>query len=309
MLDRRGFVGAALAAGVASRAGALSPNPPAWAPFFGRDIEQRFGGRLGFAMASPSGPVVDWRGGDRFAFCSSFKMSLAALVLDGAARGAWSLDELLPFSAADILPNSPVVKAHLSEGRLSLAALADAAQKTSDNAAANLLLRRIGGLERLNSFWRGLGDPFSRIDDYETALNRVPLGNPRNTTTPRAAAEAMVQMFARGGIKPQAAATLKSWMHDTATGKNRLRAGLPADWWAGDKTGTGLPDDIPGTYVDLAWVEPPNPPAFAIAAFYQPAKPTPDGDPSAEAILAQVGRIVAERVMAQARSASRVAKP
>jgi beta-lactamase class A len=306
MLNRRGFVGAALAAGVSGKAGALTLPPP-WMPLI--ELEQKFGGRLGFAMASAAGPTVDWRGGERFAFCSSFKMSLAALVLDGAARGAWSLDEEPPFSTADILPNSPVVKAHLAQGRLSMGALAEAAQKTSDNAAANLLLRRIGGLDRLNAFWRGLGDRSSRIDDYETELNRVPLGNPRNTTSPRAAAEAMVQMFARGGVKPQTAATLKSWMHDTATGAKRLRAGLPADWWAGDKTGTGLPDDIAGTYVDLAWVEPPNHSPFAIAAFYQPPKPTPDGDPNAEAILAEVGRIVAQAVMAQAAMKPQTAKP
>jgi len=75
---------------------------------------------------------------------------------------------------------------------------------------------------------------------------------------------------------------------------------LPAVWWVGDKTGTGLPADIPGTYVDLAWVEPPMLPPFAIAAFYQPAKPTPDGDPHGEEVLAQVGRIVAKAVIAGA---------
>jgi beta-lactamase class A len=56
-------------------------------------------------------------------------------------------------------------------------------------------------------------------------------------------------------------------------------------------------------------VEPPNHAPFAIAAFYQPPKPTPDGDPNAEAILAQVGRIVAQRFLAKASFQPRVANP
>ncbi|WP_220446015.1 class A beta-lactamase [Novosphingobium umbonatum] len=325
MLDRRGFVGAALAAGIASRAGASLP-------YLASDLEileRKHGGRLGVSclmlerdivipfplIYSDGYPIPEFREvlgfwqHQRFAFCSSFKLSLAALVLDGAEKGEWRLEEKLAYSAADLLPNSPVTQANLALGNMTIEALAEAAQKFSDNAAANILLRKIGGFDRLNQFWWGLGDTVSRLDDYETALNRVPLGSVRNSTTPAAMALNLVKLFYQGALSPAAAAKLKGWMHDTATGAKRLRAGLPADWWAGDKTGTGLPDDIRGTYVDLAWVEPPKLPPFAIAAFYQPPKPTPDGDPNAEAILAEVGRMVAARVIAQAARKPHSAKP
>jgi len=313
MLGRRHFMGGALAAG------ALGAGPAkALTVFAGplADLETKSGGRLGvwaicsgrdaFGPVSKNWPVASpWVLGSsrdimgRFAFCSSFKMSLAALVLDGAEKGEWRLSEQLAFSEADILSNSPVTRAKLHKGRMSMLELAEAAQKFSDNGAANLLLRRVGGPDRLNRFWAGLGDKTSRLDDYEPALNRVPLGSLSNTTTPHAMAINLVKMFREDGIAPKAAATLKAWMHDTTTGAKRLRAGLPADWWAGDKTGTGLPSDIRGTYVDLAWVEPPKLPPFAIAAFYQPPAPTPDGDPKAEAVLAQVGRIVVQAIVSQ----------
>lgn len=260
-------------------------------------LEARAGGRLGVYALGPGGLLLGWRAEERFAFCSSFKLSLAALVLDGAARGQWRLDEMLRFGDADILPNSPALKAHRAEGALSMVDLAEAAQKLSDNGATNLLLRRLGGPGVVTAFWRRLGDRVSRLDDYETALNRVPPGTVANTTTPMAMARTVRALLGGGAIVPAAAARLKAWMQDTTTGRNRLRAGLPADWWAGDKTGTGLPADLPGTYADLAWVEPRGHPPLAIAAFYQPPAPTPDGDPRAEAVLAEVGHIVAHVVM------------
>lgn len=301
MLGRRHFIGGALATGamMAGRAEAWSALPPRWPLRFGADIEQRYGGRLGFAAAFPSGRGVDWRGHEHFAFCSSFKLSLAALVLIGAEKGEWRLDEQLRFGKPDVLFNSPALKMHLEKGVISMEEAAEAVQKQSDNGAANLLMRRMGGLDRVNRFWRSLGDRVSRLDDYETALNRVPPGSVRNSTTPGAMAGNLVRMFGRGALPPAVAARLKGWMHDTTTGAKRLRAGLPADWWAGDKTGTGLPDDIVGTYVDLAWVEPPARAPFAVAAFYQPPRPTPDGDPNAERVLEEVGRIVAQAIVAQ----------
>jgi len=294
MLDRRGFVGAALAAGVAARAGAVGLPGPSQAL---AELEQTLGGRLGVAVIGAGRHPFGWREHQRFAFCSSFKLSLAAVVLQGAERGEWRLDEALPFGREHVLPNSPALQARLAQCTITIGDAAEAAQKLSDNGASNLLLRRMGGLERINRFWRGLGDKVSRLDDYETALNRVPLGAVRNTTTPMAMARNLVRLMGQG----RSVATLKTWMHDTTTGKNRLRAGLPIDWWAGDKTGTGLPADIPGTYVDLAWVEPVGLPPVAIAAFYQPPKPTPDGDPQGENALAQVGRIAAQAILAQKR--------
>ena len=285
LLGRREFLGGALAASLPmGRGGALAA------------LERRSGGRLGVAVVG--GVSLSHRAGERFAFCSAFKLSLAALVLAGAEAGEWRLDERLAYTQADLLPNSPVTAAHLAEGGMSMAALAEAAHKTSDNAAANLLLRRIGGPQRLNRFWRSLGDRTTRLDAIEPALNRVPPGSLPNTTTPLAMASTLHKMLGEGGLSAPAAARLKGWMHDTQTGAHRLRAGFPADWWAGDKTGTGLPADLRGTYVDLAWVEPPGAAPFAVAAFYQPPRPTPNGDPRAESVLAEVAELVAHRAPA-----------
>ena len=45
-------------------------------------------------------------------------------------------------------------------------------------------------------------------------------------------------------------------MIDTSTGLRRVRAGLPQDWQAGDKTGTSLWPGMKSLYVDIGFVEP-----------------------------------------------------
>lgn len=293
MINRRAFCAGGMAAGLLAPAGVWASARAACG-----EIEARAGGRLGVYAMARGRVLLSWRAGERFAFCSSFKLSLAALVLDGAERGLWRLDEKLRFGARDVLPNSPALQAHLGEGALSLADLAEAAQTLSDNGATNLLLRRLGGPGAVTAFWRRLGDRVSRLDDKETALNRVPPGSLRNTTTPMAMAGTVQALLGRGAISAPARDQLKRWMQDTQTGARRLRAGLPVAWWAGDKTGTGLPADLPGTYADLAWVEPQGTAPIAIAAFYQPPRPTPDGDPQGEAVLAQVAAELTRIVMA-----------
>ena len=39
--------------------------------------------------------------------------------------------------------------------------------------------------------------------------------------------------------RPPRASQLNGWLNDCKTGQTRLRAGLPAGWPVGDKTGTG----------------------------------------------------------------------
>ncbi len=233
-----------------------------------------------------------WRAGQRFAMCSSFKLSLAAFVLQRVARGRLNPNERIRYRASDLLSNSPVTTAHLAEG-MTVIALAEAAQTVSDNTAANLLLRKLGGPAALTQFWRALGDTESRLDDIEPALNRVPEGDIRNTTSPRAMALTVARLLAGGGIPGKASERLTSWMHATETGKARIRAGLPQDWWAGDKTGTGYPTDAPANTVDLAFVRPTTGAPFVVTAFLRTAAPQDHIDPAAEATLAQVGALAA----------------
>lgn len=301
MFDRRGAVLAALSAVFAGRSasasvrasGAANDRPRPVASFAA--IEAAAGGRLGVSVIdTAAGRSFGWRAEERFAHCSSFKLSLAALVLQGARRGAWALDERLRWKAADLLPNSPVTGDHVADG-LVMRELARAAVIASDNTATNVLLRRIGGPPAVTAFWRRLGDSESRLDRNEPELNVVLPGSESDTTTPAAMAATVARLVVGNALDPRDRALLTQWMAEVRTGTRRLRAGFPAGWICGDKTGTSL-HPRSTTYVDLAYAGPAGRRPLIVAAYFVPKRPTSAIDERAEAVLADIARICAETI-------------
>lgn len=262
------------------------------------DLEQHVDGQLGaYVLDCGSGHGFGWRADDRFAMCSSFKLSLAALVYWLADRGQLSLAERIPITPADVLENSPRTRPHVG-GAMTVGELAEAAQLVSDNIAANLLLRRVGGPMRLTTFWRALGDRVSRLDHFEPQLNAVPRGGVADTTTPRAMAHTLATMLLASSLSASSLSAgsrqrLLDGMAATATGLDRIRAGLPGAWWAGDKTGTGYPQNLPAHLVDLAITRPPGRAPLIITATVRSNAPRREPDPAAAPVLADVGRLAA----------------
>ena len=114
---------------------------------------------------------------------STFKAPLAAAILQGAERGLWSMADPLSFGREDLVAYAPVIEAHLEAGHLSLDSLCGAIVEVSDNAAANLLLAKIGGPLALTTFFRNSGDTISRLDRIEP-----------DSLSPREALEALYRL-------------------------------------------------------------------------------------------------------------------
>jgi beta-lactamase class A len=163
----------------------------------------------------------------------------------------------------------------------------------SDNAATNILLRHIGGPAVFTAKLVELGDTTTRLDRYEPDMIEVRPGDPRDTTTPDAYAKTIGKILTTDWLSPRSNAILVDWMVATRTGLKRIRAGLPAGWKAGDKTGTGLGEDIgiPDRYNDVAIIWPPAKPPFIIAAYYESPVRSATMRDEDMAVLAQVGRI------------------
>lgn len=293
-MDRRLFL-SALATTAATTAFAASKPRRFAGEIALQKLEARAGGRLGAWVLEPAtGRGYGWRGGERFAHCSTFKLSLAAFVLREVDARRLNPAEVLPYSVLDLLPNSPVAEAHAGKADLTALGMAEGAQLTSDNLCANLLMRRLGGPAALTRFWRDLGDATSRLDRYETALNRVEPGEQQDTTTPEAMARSAAAFLLGPVLTPSSRATLLGWTRATATGLKRIRAGLPMGWQAGDKTGTALFDDLPAKVNDVAVAFPPGGNPLVITAYYETPGPVATIRAQDEAVLAQVGRIAAD---------------
>lgn len=258
------------------------------------EIEAGLGGaRLGvFAIDSGTGAVIARREDERFAMCSTFKWLLAAAILKRADEGRQALDQAIEIRPGDILGNSPKTEAALARGggtlgSMTVEELCEAAVKVSDNAAANHLFARLAGPKGLLMFTLATGDNVTRFDRIEPQLNENAPGDIRDTTSPRAMAETTLKILADDRVLTAASREkLTGWMIASTTGLNRLRGGLPKDWRAGDKTGTGGN----GSTNDVAIAWPAGRRPIAIACYISEGGATLDQRIAAHA---EVGRLVA----------------
>jgi len=250
--------------------GTERPSPPPSQAAQGPDlaefaeIERRVGGKLGVAAVDTgSGATLRFRDEERFPLCSTFKLVLVGAVLARVDAGKERLDRTIAFGEDALLEHAPTTRARVHEGAMSVEALCEAAILVSDNTAANLLLDTIGGPAGLTAYFRSLGDSVSRLDRNEPTLNTAIPGDPRDTTTPGAMVNTMKRLLVDDALSPTSRGQLVSWMEACGTGRERLRAGLPGGWRAGDKTGTGLH----GATNDVAIAWPPGRPPVLLAVY------------------------------------------
>lgn len=279
-------VGATIATGCTSRA--RSSRATAGSVGSLAQIEASVGGRVGvFAMDTGNGRVLAACEDERFSMCSTFKWALAGAVLEKVDRAELSLDERVPYGKAELLDR--VTAEHVAEGAMSVEALANAAVTVSDNTAANLLLAKVGGPAGLTMFFRRVGDPVRRLDRNEPTLNENNRGEVRDTTSPRAMVSLMRAVLCADTLSPASRDRLLALMQACETGKERLRAGLPAGWTIGDKTGTGLR----GAFNDVAIAVAPGRAPVLIAAYLSDGQAS---DKQLKAAHVAIARLVAEQL-------------
>ena len=255
-------------------------------------LEQEAGGRLGVcAIDTASGRTLAHRADERFAMCSTFKLPLAAAILQRADQGKLKLDTFVPYGKADMVSYAPVTELNLEKGGMTIGALAEAAQKTSDNVAANLLLKQVGGPQGFTLFFRDIGDEVTRLDRYEPDMNAGGVGNDaRDTTTPAAMAATVRKLMTGDTLTAGSRKVLRDWMIDTRTGLKRLRAGLPEAWITGDKTGTSV-DGKMGKYNDVAVAWRGDRAPLVVAAYFNVPQTSDAIEDQYQAVLAEVGHI------------------
>lgn len=235
------------------------------------EIEKSVRGRVGVFARQGTQTLLMHRERERFAMCSTFKAPLAGFVLDDIARGRLQADRLVSFEGLELVSYSPVLEAQRKAGLsgLSVLGLCHAAVTISDNTAANLLLRLIGGPAGFTARAKKL-DHSTRLDRNEPELNENRAGDPRDTTTPSGMAKLLHTMLFGSGIDPEAAAQLRAMMIDCRTGSARLRAGLPKGPTVGDKTGTSGN----GLFGDIAFVRSDAKEPIVIASYVDAPKAT-----------------------------------
>ncbi|PKR87910.1 class A beta-lactamase [Pleomorphomonas diazotrophica] len=203
-------------------------------------LEKRSGGRLGVAaLDKATGARLVHRADERFAMCSTFKFVAAAAVLAAVDQGKLRLDKSISYGKADLQDYAPVAKEHVAEGSLSLEVLCRAAVEMSDNTAANLILKEIGGPAGWTAYVRALGDATSRLDRTEPSLNTADEGDERDTTTPEAMMGTLDALMVGNALSETSRKKLEEWMLTGIVTGPLIRAGVPKTWQVADKSGSG----------------------------------------------------------------------
>ena len=235
-------------------------------------LEQAHGGRMGFfAHDLGTGRQLSARGDERFVYCSTFKMYLSAATLMRVQAGEEQLDRAIPITRADMISHAPVTEPAVGS-TLTVEQLMQGTTEVSDNPAANILLKAMGGLEAMQAFYRGIGDQTTRVDRFETEMNR--LDGDKDTTTPAQSAANIHHLFIDPAtpLSAESKAMLLGWMFASPTGADRLKAGVPTGWRVAHKTGTGGY----GPTNDIGILYPPSGAPVIVAAYYHAARETTD---------------------------------
>jgi beta-lactamase class A len=204
-----------------------------------RDLERQYGIRLGvYALNVETGQSLSYRDDEPFPILSVFKGYLVGALLHEHYLHGSFFAKLITFTDADLVPNSPVTSTRVATG-MTVAELCEATITKSDNTAANLLMKELGGPASLTAFARNIGDTKTRVDRMEPELNSAMPGDNRDTTTPEAIGEAYKSLVLGDVLPVDERKQLTDWLLANRTGGERIRAGVPKDWHIADRTGSG----------------------------------------------------------------------
>ena len=257
-----------------------------------------------------------------FPMMSVFKILLAAAALAEVDAGRVLLTERLYLLEQQLSPPySPIAAAFPGRREYTVAELLSAAVVDSDNTAADVLMKRIGGPGAVTAWLTAKRSKGLRVDRYEREMGpgafgmasfrpawvsesgfaaaraavpptarmaamRAFMADPRDTATPRGMLE-FLQLLDRGDlISPASTRLLLQLMGRTPRGAGRLKAGLPRNAFLAHKPGTsGTDQGLTLAHNDVGIFTLADKRSYAIAAFL--AGSTQD-EAARDAIIAQV---------------------
>ena len=202
-------------------------------------------GNIGIAALDlRTGEMVAVHGDEPFPMASTVKVAVAANYLAQVEHGRRSLDERI--------------------GGRTAAQLMDAMITRSDNRATDLLMRNLGGPDRLQQWLDQNAITGIRIDRNIAQLlaAKRDLWDVRDSSTPKAMVQLLQKLDSGKLLRPQSKQYLLGLMARCITGKNRMRALLPAGARVEHKTGT-----LSGYSSDVGFITLPDGRRVAVAFF------------------------------------------
>ncbi len=282
---------------------------------------------MGIAVQDVSaGWVTAYDGDDMLPQQSVAKLWTALAVFDAADRGRLPLAQPLLVTRRDMsVFNQPIQKLLTDQGyRTTIDSLLVLALAHSDNAANDILLKRVGGPGAVRRalearrLWEVRASPPERILEsriaavrwkpnysfgraFWTARDAVPmdrrvraldayLKHPADGASPRGITDALARLQRGELLGPAATAHFLDILAGTDTGPLRLPAGLAPGWRIAHKTGTGQDlGDLSTGYNDVGLMTAPDGRVYAVAVMIASTR---RAIPERQALMSAVAKAV-----------------
>jgi beta-lactamase class A len=236
---------------------------------------------------------------------SVFKLPLAIMVLHQIEQGTLSLDQPVRFLPQDrILPHvySPLQDQYPDANvDVPLRELLRLTVALSDNAAADILLRVVGGPKAVDTYIAGLGISGFHLQDSEAGLHRDKSAQYRNWFEPAGAVQLLRKISDNSPLTPEHTNLLLGWM-TPAVRTNRLERDLPAGVRVAHKSGTsGVDNGVAHATNDIGLIPLPDGRRLAIAVFVTDS--TAD-EATREQVIARIARAAYDAGSRSARPAA-----
>jgi beta-lactamase class A len=250
-------------------------------------------GKVSVACSLPgSGLNCDFNPSAHPPMQSVFKAPLAMTALHVVELGKLSLDQPIRFLPGDrILPSvySPLQDQYPAANvDVPLRRLLELAVSVSDNVAADIVLRAIGGAAVVERYVRECGIGGFQLRDNEAALHRDETAQYRNWFAPAGAVQFLRLLSDHPPIGAGHAALLLRWMRDGTRGNERIRGRLPEGTAVMHKPGSsGIQGGFAPATNDIGLIVLPDGRRLAIAVFVTDS--TAD-DAARDAVIARIAR-------------------
>lgn len=254
-----------------------------------REIQTEYGGKIGvYTINRNNWSNFSFQSSFYFPVCSTYKILVVGAILKQSMTDKNLLNEKIKITSNSIAGYSPVTKKHIDK-TMTIAQLCYASI-LSDNTATNLLVDKLGGLDKLQEFSISLGDHATKIASEEPEINKVNLRTNLNKTTPKIMARDINKLaFSTDILDKKHRLLFKKWLKDNETVDNRIAAVIPDHWQIGSKTGTCEY----GTTNDVAIIWPEDDRAVSMSIFYTQTEKNSDAN---EKVLRKVSRLVLDRL-------------
>ena len=287
-------------------------------------------GALGFGLMNlESGQMWTLNGDRPFPMQSVFKMLVGAAALSEVDAGRLSLGEVFQITEQQLSPpRSPIADAWPGRTAYTADDLMVAAVSDSDNTAADVLMKRIGGPGAVTAWLQSKKVDEVRVDRYERELQPEALGmapfrpawkgaafdaalatvppearrkatlsylrDVRDTATPHGMLLFLSMLDAGELLSPESTRRLLTIMAQSPRGPERLKAGFPVGSSFAHKIGTGGTNQgLTTAYNDVGVLTLSDKRSYAVAAFL--AGSTAD-ETGRAGLLADLGRAIVRAV-------------